>query len=676
MSFFDRFKTARPSSETAAEPAVTFESGVLVEETPVEAPSMSQIAPAETVGAESTSEASLADSPAVEIAPSVDFESEFASIVPEEGASPVTETQEEFAISGHTEVPSHSETEADLEEWSEPLASPAPPILEADTILITPTGTLVIEDWIETRGGEQIYRARLNGEENGEMKREVRLRAATGLAGERLAREAMWRAHWEATARLAMLPVFVTHFKEGETTFLATETTAIGPTLAEFFAEHEAREERNEASFLSETLLILTQLAAFLVRLHGAGFAHLGLRPDSLFLGKPVQVLDCSFAAPIGESLEAPLSLAGYSAPELARPGNVDARSDIYAVGALFYRALTGADVPETGADFPTWTPRVALAGAPQLLRRCLGETPTRFNSAEELHRALVKLKNRLRPSTTYVLDGASTIGLEGTRATNQDAFGFVSGAWESESGPVSWAAFCVADGMGGMAAGEVASEAAVGAFLSAAALWSAEAKASALAPLAATVQEQLIKEWASGANEAVVRAMAERGVRGGCTLDAALVIERRLCLAHVGDGRFYLLRGDEWQLLSRDHSFVMSLLLQGEISFDDIRTHAERNKVTRSLGERHPQPDYFVDSLQVTQNAPALELEVGDVLLACSDGVWEPVMEAEMLNAVKKGELPAASRAILKLALQRGAPDNATLVLMRLDEHPAPVFA
>lgn len=605
-------------------------------------------------------------------APFIDFESEFAA--PELDAD-VIETPLEPS------PPIAEPEEAELEEWSEPLPSAAPSVLAVGTTLESPEGTLKIEAWLESRGGENVYRALLVSEgDTPEETSVVRLREATGVWGERLSREAMWRLHWDATGRIAMLPRLIGGFTNGEISYLATEMPAEGSTLAQFFVTEEgsaalARSERETAAFLAELLLVVTQIAAFLVRLHGAGFAHLGLRPDVIVPAKPVQILDCSFATPLGEPLEAPLSFAGYSAPELSHPAVVDARSDLYAVGALLYRAVTGADVPESGADFTTWQPRVIMAGVPQILRRTLGEMSTRYNSAEEVHRALVRLKNRLRPTISHAAYGLSTIGLESSRATNQDAFGFQCGAWETEQGPVAWTAFCVADGMGGMAAGEVASEVAVAAFLRGAAQWSAQ-QATQAAPVSAATQALLVKEWATLANEAVVKAMEVRHARGGCTLDAGLVIDRRLCTAHVGDARLYLLRGGEFQLLSRDHSFVMSLLLQGQITFDEIRTHKERNKITRSLGERHPQPEYFIDGLLVQTSEPALELQPGDVLLACSDGVWEPVLESEMLCAVSEGDLPQAARAMLRLALQRGAPDNATLVLFRLDEHPAPVFA
>ena len=603
-----------------------------------------------------------------------EFDSEFAA------PATATEVAPQFAL---------DESDGELEEWSEPLASVAPQLLEIGTQIQADEGVLTVEECLETRGGENVYRATwlLSGaptESSAESAPEtVRLREASGDWGERLARETMWRAHWEETGRLAMLPRVVCGFKRDDLTYLATELPTSGPTLAQFFAAHEAaiaespaeEREARETEFLGETLLLLTQIAAFLVRLHEAGFAHLGLRADGIVLGKPVQILDCSFAAPLGEPLEGALSLAGYSAPELLQPGLVDARADLYSVGALLYRAVTGADVPESGVDFMSWKPRVVMAGVPQITRRTLGEAATRFNNAPELHRALVKLKSRLKPTVSHALCGLSTLGLEPSRITNQDAFGFVSGAWETESGPLAWSAFVVADGMGGMAAGEVASEVAVQTFLDAASSWVAATDNATASALPAPQQAQIVKEWAALANGAVVSAMNARGARGGCTIDAGLVIEKRLAIAHVGDGRFYLLRGGEFELLSRDHSFVMSLLLQGEITFEDLRTHGDRNKVTRSLGERHPQPDYFIDTLAVQKQTPTLELQRGDVLLACSDGLWEPVIESEMLAAIGANDLNHAARQLLKLALQRGAPDNATLVLLRLDEEEAPVF-
>jgi protein phosphatase len=556
--------------------------------------------------------------------------------------------------------------EGELEEWVEPLESETVESLELDTALETPAGLIRITAWASTLGGHNLYTA-APGPDAETLPATLRLREAAGAGAERLRREVEWRRALDGAGRFAMLPAVLASFEHEGRFYVLEESPPAEPTLAA-----RLQEGIFDEMALGEVLLVLVQAAAFLVRLHAAGYAHLSLRPEIILPGKPMQVLDASFALPLGSPLGAPLSFCGYSPPELAQPGIAEARSDIYAVGAMLYRAVTGMDVPETGVDFHTWQPKMVVAGVPQLLRRCLGATVSRYTGAEELHRDLVRLKNRLRPQTILNVTGATTIGLEPSRSTNQDAYGYISGNWESDSGPVAWTAFCVADGMGGMAAGEVASELAVQAFLGAASAWAARGPWR----IPAADQANLVREWSQAANEAVVRELDSRCARGGCTLDAGLVLDRRLCTAHVGDSRLYLLRGGEYQLLSRDHSYVMSLVLQGEIKFEDIRTHSDRNKVTRSLGERHPQPDYFTDTLAVTANAPSLDLQAGDVLLACSDGLWEPVLEAEMLAALEgEPNLNHAAREMLRLALKRGAPDNATVVLLRVEEWGAAMF-
>jgi protein phosphatase len=172
-------------------------------------------------------------------------------------------------------------------------------------------------------------------------------------------------------------------------------------------------------------------------------------------------------------------------------------------------------------------------------------------------------------------------------------------------------------------------------------------------------------------ANDDVCAAMEARRVRGGCTMVIAFLINKRLAIAHVGDCRLYLIRGDDVKQLTQDHSLAVALAVQGQITMDQVRDHPDRNMVTRSLGDRHPLPDYFIDTLEQTQGKTTMELAVGDVLLFCSDGLWEPVFENEMLDEVRSHspDLHAAANAMVSIALERGAPDNSTVLLVRIDE-------
>jgi len=577
---------------------------------------------------------------------------------------PFDPTVEASSCDGAPEVESAGLAEGELAEWSEPLPDvPAPPPLAVGAVLEMPAGgALQIVEMAGTQSQTNIYQAVLLESAQASSCQEqepvatIRLREAMGTAAQRLAREAQARE----AANTPLIPRAVAWFEVEDRGYYAQELLPEAPSLATLLEADNS---------LPEVLHALVQAAAAMARLHAGGWAHLGLRPEIVLLGKPVMIAEFGSAVPLGQALHAPISHAGYSAPELAIPGAVaQASSDIYALGAILYHAVTGSSVPETGVDLSTWQPRHVVAGVPQLLRRCLGEPDSRYRTVEELHRDLVRLKNRLKPLISYSLAAASTIGLEPTRVTNQDAFVTLGGVAQSESGALPWALLCVADGMGGMAAGEVASEVAVQSMQSS--VTAASAALCAATPPSAAEQVQWLKDWTAAANEKVCQAMSARNARGGCTLASALVVERRLTIAHVGDCRVYLLRGESWQALSRDHSFVMSLVLQNEVAVEDIRSHPDRNKVTRSLGDRHPLPDYFADSLEVATGCATLELQAGDTILIGSDGLWEPVLEGEMLAAVRNADLPEAAQRLLDLALQRGAPDNATVALLRLNEH------
>jgi protein phosphatase len=112
-----------------------------------------------------------------------------------------------------------------------------------------------------------------------------------------------------------------------------------------------------------------------------------------------------------------------------------------------------------------------------------------------------------------------------------------------------------------------------------------------------------------------------------------------------------------------------MALAMQGEIQLDEVRKHSERSRVTRSLGERRPMPDYLVDTLEQATGKPTMELEPGDALLLCSDGVWEPLSDEELTACVTAHgpDLNAAAEAIVKETLTRGGGDNATALVVRL---------
>ncbi|MGB9608624.1 MAG: PP2C family protein-serine/threonine phosphatase, partial [bacterium] len=251
--------------------------------------------------------------------------------------------------------------------------------------------------------------------------------------------------------------------------------------------------------------------------------------------------------------------------------------------------------------------------------------------------------------------------GLNFERTTNQDAYGYLRLVEETDNGFSDWLVACVSDGMGGMQAGEVASEIAVSTVLQ---------EAGKLFEKRKIVSEQekmeVLKNWFNLANERVASALEERRAKGGCTLLCCFLQGKSLAVAHIGDCRLYLFRDNSQECLTKDHSLAAALSMQdGNYDPNALRNHPDRSLLTRTLGDRLPLPPHFVDAF-------TMELKDGDVLLLCSDGVWEPVSAEEMLDVLKNypSDLDGASRKILELCLERGASDNATILLIKIKEN------
>lgn len=453
-----------------------------------------------------------------------------------------------------------------------------------------------------------------------------------------------------------MFPRVLACFKAEGRRYLALEGTT-GRTLADAVAEGKLG--------LPKVLSVLAQVAFALSHLHERGWVHLGVRSSRIMLSKPVRVLDLTYATHPGQEPATRFYHAGYSPPELVGGGAIDERADIYAVGALLFHAVTGRPIAETGAELSTWEPPDPVAGVPQILHRCLGSPETRFSTMKELHAALLQLARRYAPTVSYSVGACTSVGLEPTRIENQDAHLHLTGQLRSEKGQQSWAVLCVADGMGGMQGGEVASDAAVKTIQQHAASVFSQGR-----PVAVDQQASMLREWAIAANTRVCDRLAEAQLRGGSTLLCACLVDDKLAMAHVGDCRLYLLRQSEVRLLTRDHSVAMALALQDQIDMEQVPHHPDRGNVTRSLGDRQPLPPYFVDTLEAVGDGPVLDLLPGDVLLLCSDGLWEPLAQHEMLEIVDRHapNLNRAASALVEAALQRGGPDNATAVLARVD--------
>lgn len=212
---------------------------------------------------------------------------------------------------------------------------------------------------------------------------------------------------------------------------------------------------------------------------------------------------------------------------------------------------------------------------------------------------------------------------------------------------------FAVADGMGGHAAGEVASAAALRP-LKAIDATTYDDPDAATDALADAVREANSLVIAKAAEDPELRGM-------GTTLTTVMVRNRQLHLAHVGDSRAYLLRDGLLEMLTQDHTLVHELVMKGQLTPEEADSHPQRSVVTRAVGV---EPVIDVDFM-----VEPLELRPGDQVLLCSDGLTGPVSEsliAEILNTEPDGTI--ACQRLIDAANAGGGPDNITCVLLRVE--------
>jgi protein phosphatase len=223
---------------------------------------------------------------------------------------------------------------------------------------------------------------------------------------------------------------------------------------------------------------------------------------------------------------------------------------------------------------------------------------------------------------------------------------------------------FVVADGMGGHAAGEVASRVAVDAINEFVLLTSGDDEITWPFGLDESISYDgnRLKTAIRFANRKVLEATRERTEYEGMatTVAAVLVDGTSANIGHVGDSRVYLVRDGRIEQLTSDHSWVNEQIESGVISADQARSHPLRNVVTRALGGK---PDLQVD-MQVHR------IEPGDVLLLCSDGLTTMITDEDIARLVADAgaDLEKAARALVAAANTRGGEDNITVLLLRFE--------
>jgi PPM family protein phosphatase len=207
---------------------------------------------------------------------------------------------------------------------------------------------------------------------------------------------------------------------------------------------------------------------------------------------------------------------------------------------------------------------------------------------------------------------------------------------------------FVVADGMGGLARGDVASRLAVETLRDT--YYGAER--SEPLPEALRVSVQI-------ANEAVYREsrLAVGQTPMGTTLTALVIRDHDAFLAHVGDSRAFLVRGRQIRQLTQDHSLVAELVRDGVLSATEAEHHPSAHVILRALG--------LAKDVTIEVQGP-LALRLGDTLVLCTDGLTRQVRPHEIRKLSERRPPHRACEGLVSLANDRGGPDNITLQLIR----------
>ena len=452
---------------------------------------------------------------------------------------------------------------------------------------------------------------------------------------------------------------------EGDAGYMVLEHIR-GQALAHFDQPDE-----NEARRLGLNLCTLAE------QFHRHGWVYNGFEPYGVVIDQDKQTRLIGFdrARQAGTRV-ADASIypsPGFTAPELFdSSASYDVRSDVYSIGALLRYLLAG----EGGANdqgTPLYPIATILPSFERLLARALAENAgERFQTIAELHKALMELNLPVVLQSGHFTD----VGL--MRELNEDSVLTLNLTQYYESVQTQIGLYIVSDGMGGEAAGEVASRVTVRAV----AEWvtdkliSASLKSTREEKIAAPTQTgglrlavanghemattEMLRQAVMAANrEVMAYAATNPQARGlGATVTVAMVVGEVLTIAHVGDSRCYLLSGERLEQLTEDHSLVQKMVNTGNLSRIDARSHPYRNVIYRSIGAEE----------QIEIDMVRRKLAGGDMLLLCSDGLNGMLSDDQIRDILLVNPDPnSAAKELVVAANAAGGEDNTSVIVVRI---------
>lgn len=241
------------------------------------------------------------------------------------------------------------------------------------------------------------------------------------------------------------------------------------------------------------------------------------------------------------------------------------------------------------------------------------------------------------------LVSAQTDIGLK--RTSNQDSYEF----GQIEKGAVTWAVVC--DGMGGMAAGNVASVEAVRVI--------ANSFKNNLSPKSSpSFINNLLKSSIDSANSAIYdMALNDETLRGmGTTVVAVVVVKGVAYFAHAGDSRAYIYSNNTLTQITTDHSVVQTMVDNGQITEDEAKNHPNKNIITRALGVAS-----YID-IDFTEQP----LNEGDVIILCTDGLTNCIDDELLGLSASDNDFETLAQRLIDLANQNGGNDNITVVAVK----------
>jgi serine/threonine protein phosphatase PrpC len=418
--------------------------------------------------------------------------------------------------------------------------------------------------------------------------------------------------------------------------------------------------------------------------LHRQGIVHNGVEPSSFVLDpqRRLKLVRFDRCRPVGVfRSDAPVRPAdGFSAPEVYRldaDAMSDVRSDIYSIGALLYHLLSGRSIEtqhasaSDTAELDLYPDLIIAPGFERILNRALApDSEDRYRSVNEMKLALADLNVTVNVRTGHSTDVGKI------RELNEDSLLVLNLTQYFESVQTHIGLYIVSDGMGGEAAGEIASRVTVRAI----AEWITDKLISA--SLRSTHGERIAAETETGgirlasssgadiraselltnaimhANQEVLQyARLNPHARGlGATVTAAMLVGNSLTIGHVGDSRAYILSQRGIEQVTEDHSIVERMVREGQIEREEARFHPYRNVIYRSIGCRE---EIEIDIIRCM-------LRSGDTFVLCSDGLNGMLTDSEIAEIVTRNREPSkAAKELVVAANSHGGEDNISVVVV-----------